>query len=250
MSPTNMRFTRNLASRLSLRFPETLAGDAVASSEARLSIESPFRSCNHLVVTWRLSALRVHYRSASAAVTQMEAAIGWPQRNSGRSGEGRVEVDSCSVTAAQWLSVVYGATNAFPAWLSARWVPAGTGQSDAPTLVEAALAPHRKCLNGAQRAKSRQKKEYECGRTAGLTLTLALETRTRGMGLRTLCLRRTPWWPKRKNGNLRWVRSDGKTQVANEYMQVEPGQQNSHHVQFISTQHAEPLKTAPSKEVA
>ena len=56
------------------------------------------------------------------------AAIGWLQRNSGRSEEGRVsqpEVDSCSVTAAQWLSIDNGASGAFPAWLlGARRVPA------------------------------------------------------------------------------------------------------------------------------
>ena len=36
------------------------------------------------------------------------------------------EVDSCSATAVQWLSVDYGATSAFPAGLGERWVPVGT----------------------------------------------------------------------------------------------------------------------------
>ena len=131
VSPTNMRFTQNLACTtspsISLKlWPET-------PSHLRRQDFRP--SCNRLVVTWPLPRRRSTPRSASAAVTQMEAAIGWLQRHSGLSGEGRVsepEVDSCSVTAAQWLSVVYRAIGALPAGLGARWVPAGTGPSRRP----------------------------------------------------------------------------------------------------------------------
>ena len=59
--------------------------------------------------------------------------------NSGRSEEGRVSktrVESCSVTAAQWLSVDSGAASAFPVNLVARRVPVGPGLSDATTLVK------------------------------------------------------------------------------------------------------------------
>ena len=69
----------------------------------------------------------------------MGAAIGWLHRNSGRCEEGRVswpEVGSCSVTAAQRLSVDSGAAGALPVNPGARRVPAGSGLSDAPTLVK------------------------------------------------------------------------------------------------------------------
>ena len=85
-------------------------------------------------------------RSASAAVTQMEAAIGWLQRNAGLSGEGRVslpEVDSCSVTAAQRLSGDCGATSAFPAWLEARRVPAGASPSTGSSGYWTVKTPRR-----------------------------------------------------------------------------------------------------------
>ena len=47
-------------------------------------------------------------------------------------------MDSCSVTAAQCLSVDSGAAGAFPVNLGARRVPAGSGLSDAPDASEKA----------------------------------------------------------------------------------------------------------------
>merc|ERR1711945_43311 len=56
----------------------------------------------------------------------------------------------------------------------------------------------------------------------------------------------------RKNGDLWWLRPDGKTQVTIEYLQRADGsvEPRKIHTVVISTQHAEPLKAVRSKEVA
>merc|ERR1711988_508764 len=56
----------------------------------------------------------------------------------------------------------------------------------------------------------------------------------------------------RKNGDLWWLRPDGKTQVTIEYLQKADGsvEPQKIHTVVISTQHAEPLKAVRSKEVA
>merc|ERR1712139_667152 len=56
----------------------------------------------------------------------------------------------------------------------------------------------------------------------------------------------------RKNGELWWLRPDGKTQVTIEYRQHADGsvEPTKIHTVVISTQHAEPLKAVRSKEVA
>jgi len=56
----------------------------------------------------------------------------------------------------------------------------------------------------------------------------------------------------RKNGDLWWLRPDGKTQVTIEYVQRADGsvEPRKIHTVVISTQHAEPLKAVRSKEVA
>jgi len=56
----------------------------------------------------------------------------------------------------------------------------------------------------------------------------------------------------RKNGKLWWLRPDGKTQVTIEYLQKADGavEPQKIHTVVISTQHAEPLKAARSKECA
>merc|ERR1712199_71309 len=56
----------------------------------------------------------------------------------------------------------------------------------------------------------------------------------------------------RKNGDLWWLRPDGKTQVTIEYLQKADGsvEPQKIHTVVISTQHAEPLKATRSKECA
>ena len=56
----------------------------------------------------------------------------------------------------------------------------------------------------------------------------------------------------RKNGDLWWLRPDGKTQVTIEYVQRAEGslEPRKVHTVVISTQHDEPLKAFRSKEVA
>jgi len=56
----------------------------------------------------------------------------------------------------------------------------------------------------------------------------------------------------RKNGNLWWLRPDGKTQVTIEYLQKADGsvEPKKIHTVVISTQHAEPSKAVRSKECA
>merc|ERR1712137_1281390 len=56
----------------------------------------------------------------------------------------------------------------------------------------------------------------------------------------------------RKNGQLWWLRPDGKTQVTIEYLQKADGsvEPRKIHTVVISTQHAEPGKATRSKEVA
>merc|ERR1711967_191443 len=56
----------------------------------------------------------------------------------------------------------------------------------------------------------------------------------------------------RKNGDLWWLRPDGKTQVTIEYLQKEDGsvEPQKIHTVVISTQHAEPSKAVRSKECA
>merc|ERR1711868_143137 len=56
----------------------------------------------------------------------------------------------------------------------------------------------------------------------------------------------------RKNGDLWWLRPDGKTQVTIEYLQLADGsvEPRKIHTVVISTQHAEPLKAVRSKECA
>merc|ERR1712186_217193 len=56
----------------------------------------------------------------------------------------------------------------------------------------------------------------------------------------------------RKNGELWWLRPDGKTQVTIQYLQREDGsvEPQKIHTVVISTQHAEPLKATRCKEVA
>jgi len=56
----------------------------------------------------------------------------------------------------------------------------------------------------------------------------------------------------RKNGQLWWLRPDGKTQVTIEYLQKADGavEPQSIHTVVISTQHAEPLKAVRTKECA
>merc|ERR1712153_259079 len=56
----------------------------------------------------------------------------------------------------------------------------------------------------------------------------------------------------RKNGQLWWLRPDGKTQVTIEYLQKADGavEPLKIHTVVISTQHAEPLKAVRSKECA
>merc|ERR1712091_773606 len=56
----------------------------------------------------------------------------------------------------------------------------------------------------------------------------------------------------RKNGDLWWLRPDGKTQVTIQYLQKADGsvQPLKIHTVVISTQHAEPLKAVRSKECA
>merc|ERR1712066_1136086 len=56
----------------------------------------------------------------------------------------------------------------------------------------------------------------------------------------------------RKNGELWWLRPDGKTQVTIEYLQKEDGSVEplKFHTVVISTQHAEPSKATRRKEVA
>merc|ERR1712048_1013739 len=55
----------------------------------------------------------------------------------------------------------------------------------------------------------------------------------------------------RKNGELWWLRPDGKTQVTIQYLQKSDGsvEPQKVHTVVISTQHAEPLKAKRSKEV-
>merc|ERR1711907_486503 len=54
----------------------------------------------------------------------------------------------------------------------------------------------------------------------------------------------------RKNGELWWLRPDGKTQVTIEYLQKEDGsvEPQKIHTVLISSQHAEPSKALRSKE--
>merc|ERR1711879_1119266 len=56
----------------------------------------------------------------------------------------------------------------------------------------------------------------------------------------------------RKNGELWWLRPDGKTQVTIQYNQKKDGsvEPQKIHTVVISTQHAEPLKATRCKEVA
>merc|ERR1711967_85715 len=56
----------------------------------------------------------------------------------------------------------------------------------------------------------------------------------------------------RKNGELWWLRPDGKTQVTIEYLQKADGavEPQKIHTVVISTQHAEPLKAVRTKECA
>merc|ERR1711977_466227 len=56
----------------------------------------------------------------------------------------------------------------------------------------------------------------------------------------------------RKNGDLWWLRPDGKTQVTIQYLQRSDGsvEPQKIHTVVISTQHAEPLKAVRSKECA
>merc|ERR1712178_421440 len=56
----------------------------------------------------------------------------------------------------------------------------------------------------------------------------------------------------RKNGDLWWLRPDGKTQVTIQYLQKADGsvEPKMIHTVVISTQHAEPLKATRCKEVA
>jgi len=56
----------------------------------------------------------------------------------------------------------------------------------------------------------------------------------------------------RKNGQLWWLRPDGKTQVTIEYLQKADGavEPKKIHTVVISTQHAEPLKATRTKECA
>merc|ERR1711881_235004 len=56
----------------------------------------------------------------------------------------------------------------------------------------------------------------------------------------------------RKNGDLWWLRPDGKTQVTIQYLQKSDGsvEPQKIHTVVISTQHAEPLKAVRSKECA
>merc|ERR1711912_221041 len=56
----------------------------------------------------------------------------------------------------------------------------------------------------------------------------------------------------RKNGDLWWLRPDGKTQVTIEYLQKADGSVDPQkfHTVVISTQHAEPSKATRCKEVA
>merc|ERR1711981_1331681 len=56
----------------------------------------------------------------------------------------------------------------------------------------------------------------------------------------------------RKNGELWWLRPDGKTQVTIQYKQKADGsvEPQKIHTVVISTQHAEPLKAVRTKEVA
>merc|ERR1712199_116814 len=56
----------------------------------------------------------------------------------------------------------------------------------------------------------------------------------------------------RKNGQLWWLRPDGKTQVTIEYLQKADGsvEPQKIHTVVISTQHAEPLKATRTKECA
>jgi len=56
----------------------------------------------------------------------------------------------------------------------------------------------------------------------------------------------------RKNGDLWWLRPDGKTQVTIQYLQKNDGsvEPQKIHTVVISTQHAEPLKAVRSKECA
>merc|ERR1712157_404677 len=56
----------------------------------------------------------------------------------------------------------------------------------------------------------------------------------------------------RKNGELWWLRPDGKTQVTIQYQQKKDGsvEPQKIHTVVISTQHAEPLKATRCKEVA
>ena len=54
----------------------------------------------------------------------------------------------------------------------------------------------------------------------------------------------------RKNGDLWWLRPDGKTQVTIEYKQKSDGSVETQkvHTVVIATQHTEPLKTGRAKE--
>merc|ERR1711877_77783 len=56
----------------------------------------------------------------------------------------------------------------------------------------------------------------------------------------------------RKNGDLWWLRPDGKTQVTIQYLQKEDGsvEPQKIHTVVISSQHAEPLKAVRTKECA
>merc|ERR1712065_61832 len=56
----------------------------------------------------------------------------------------------------------------------------------------------------------------------------------------------------RKNGDLWWLRPDGKTQVTIQYLQKADGsvEPQKIHTVVISTQHAEPLKAKRTKECA
>ena len=70
-----------------------------------------------------------------------------PKSFGARCEKGRVcrpEVDSCSVTAAQWLSVDSGAAGVFPVNLGARRVPAGSGPSTSSSVFWTVKTPRRK----------------------------------------------------------------------------------------------------------
>ena len=99
------------------------------------------------------------YRSVFAAVTQMVAAIGMAAEELGAARYGGAVV----------FRSITGPLMLFQCVLGARWVPVGTGPSDAPTLLEAApdrrnnaacgTASHQKLLIGAQEARPQNTKK-------------------------------------------------------------------------------------------